>query len=79
LRHAHEESHVGVETGDEKEGLRGAECPREAGFERSVGMVIDEETRSPGPRMAGDEWSAEDACAKEMWRKEEVVGEVDWG
>ena len=43
MRHAGEEARVGIETGVEKKGRRGAECPREAGFERYVGMVVDEE------------------------------------
>ena len=45
MRHAREESRVGVETGVKEEGHRGAESPSEAGFESSVGMVIDEGTR----------------------------------
>ncbi len=41
--HAREETGVGIETGIEEKGRRGAECPREAGFERYVGMVVEEE------------------------------------
>ena len=43
LQRAREEDHFGVETGVEQKGSRRAECPREAGFERCVNMVVDEE------------------------------------
>ena len=43
LRDAREESRVGVETGVEEQGRRGAERAREAGLERRVSMVMDEE------------------------------------
>ena len=43
LRHAREEARVGVETGVEEERRGGAEGPREAGFERGVGVVVHEE------------------------------------
>jgi hypothetical protein len=42
LRHAREKSPVGTKTGVEEESRRGAEGLSEAGFERSMDMVIDE-------------------------------------
>ena len=46
LRDAREEARVGVEARVEEEGGARAERTREAGLERCVGVVVDEEARA---------------------------------
>jgi hypothetical protein len=43
LRNTWEEACMGIETGVEEKGCGRAECLCEAGFERYVGLVVDEE------------------------------------